>query len=241
MLETSLEKNGAGRSIVVDKNGVIIAGNKTAQVAHEIGIDDIQVVQTSGDKLVVVQRVDLDMEDPEDRRARNLAFADNRVGEVDLSWNPDKMAAFVQTADYADYMKPDELKKILEASGAGQGGGGDSGDDVYTSKITAPIYTPKGEKPEPGSLYDDTKTKALLGNIQKAKLPDDVKAFLIVAAQRHTVIDFGAVAEYYAHADRELQRLMEDSALVIIDFKRAIELGYVALSELVMQRYGKEH
>ncbi len=39
------------------------------------------------------------------------------------------------------------------------------------------------------------------------------------------------IAEYYAHAPAEIQELMEESALVIIDYNNAIRNGYVQLSE----------
>lgn len=60
MLERSLEKFGAARSIVIDKNGVVIAGNKTLAKAGELGIEDAAVIQTNGEKVVAVQRMDLD-------------------------------------------------------------------------------------------------------------------------------------------------------------------------------------
>jgi len=66
MLEHSLSQYGAGRSIVVDKGGVILVGNKTTKVAEELGIP-IRVVQTDGKELVVVQRTDLDLMSDDDR------------------------------------------------------------------------------------------------------------------------------------------------------------------------------
>lgn len=84
----SLEKYGAGRSIVVDKNGVIIGGNKTLEAAQAAGIE-IEVIKTGGDKLVVVQREDLDL--LEDDKARKLAYADNRAGELGLNWHLDQI------------------------------------------------------------------------------------------------------------------------------------------------------
>ena len=83
MLNYSLEQFGAGRSILTDKNGRIIAGNKTAEAAGAIGLDNVIVVKTDGTKLVAVQRTDLDLET--DDEARQLAYADNRVSEVDFS------------------------------------------------------------------------------------------------------------------------------------------------------------
>jgi hypothetical protein len=61
MIENSLRNVGAGRSIVLDKHGKIIAGNKTVENAGAIGLEDVIVVQTDGTKLVAVQRMDLDL------------------------------------------------------------------------------------------------------------------------------------------------------------------------------------
>ena len=74
LLEDSLRKFGAGRSILVDKNGNIIAGNSTTETAAAIGMEDVIVVPTDGKKLVVVQRTDLSLDSPE---GRELALADN--------------------------------------------------------------------------------------------------------------------------------------------------------------------
>jgi len=95
MLEDSLRFYGAGRSILVDKNGKIIAGNKTAEMAGQIGIEDVEVVQTDGNKLIVVQRTDLDMDI--DVRARALGIADNRTGETNLAWNPDALKQLAES------------------------------------------------------------------------------------------------------------------------------------------------
>lgn len=91
-LEDSLRRHGAGRSILVDKHGVTIAGNKTLEVAAELGLA-VREVETDGHELVVVRRTDLDLAtDPE---ARRLALADNRVGQLDLDFDPEQLAADV--------------------------------------------------------------------------------------------------------------------------------------------------
>ena len=115
-------------------------------------------------------------------------------------------------------------------------------DETYSRKIEAPLYTPKGEKPQITDLYDDSRTQALIVEIEASDLPSDEKRLLSIAAQRHTVLNFAKIADYYAHSDPAVQRLMEDSALVIIDFNRAIELGFVQMTEriaeLVRDEYG---
>ena len=55
--------------------------------------------------------------------------------------------------------------------------------------------------------------------------------FLIRAANRHIVFNYKKIAEYYPHATPEVQKLMERSALVIIDINDAIHYGYVDFVE----------
>jgi hypothetical protein len=85
-IETSLQKYGAGRSIVLDRDGNIIAGNHAVEAASSIGMEDVMVVQTNGDKLVAVQRMDLSIDDP---KAKELAIADNRTTQLSLTWDGD--------------------------------------------------------------------------------------------------------------------------------------------------------
>jgi hypothetical protein len=107
----------------------------------------------------------------------------------------------------------------------------ESAESQYTNKITAPIYEPKGEKPPIRDLSDKTKTNELCGEIEKAELPEDVRGFLLTAAQRHTVFNFRNIAEFYCHASADVQHLMERSGLIIIDMDKAIANGFVHLSE----------
>lgn len=114
MLEHSLRQYGAGRSILVDREGRVIAGNKTLERAEELGLGII-VVQTRGDKLVVVQREDLDLLDEANADARHLALADNRVAEVDLTWDATALKALQrQDTDLSAWFFEDELQDILE-------------------------------------------------------------------------------------------------------------------------------
>jgi hypothetical protein len=112
-------------------------------------------------------------------------------------------------------------------------------ESLYTNKIKAPIYQPTGEKPTMGELYNLSKTESLLKEIDLSDLPQDEKNFLSLAAHRHTVFNYEQIAEYYAHADAKTQRLMESSALVIIDFDRAIEGGFVKMSEKIAALFSK--
>lgn len=106
MLTQSLQKLGAGRSVLLDKNGRLIAGNKTAAKFGEMGLEDVIIVQTNGQQLVAVQRTDLDIDSPE---GREMALADNRVGEVNLSWDAGVLAELGQEVDLGQWFTTDEL------------------------------------------------------------------------------------------------------------------------------------
>ena len=110
-LTQSLEKYGAGRSILIDKQGRIIAGNKTAAKFGELGLEDVVVVQTDGKQLVAVQRTDIDLDTPE---GRELAIADNRTSELNLEWDSDALDAMAsQGVDLDQFWKPEELDRLL--------------------------------------------------------------------------------------------------------------------------------
>lgn len=111
----------------------------------------------------------------------------------------------------------------------------------YSRKIVVPIYEPKGMKPEIGELYDDSKYLALLKEIEGAEIPEEDKAFLREAATRHIKINYKMVAEYYSHAPEKVRELMEKNALVIIDFGKAVENGFVYLVEDVARLYEADY
>jgi len=81
----------------------------------------------------------------------------------------------------------------------------------------------------------------LMAEIDATDLPDDEKRFLKAAAARHVVFDFETIANYYAHSSAGCQEQFEKSALVIIDFNKAIENGYAVLSDKISDQYTNEH
>jgi hypothetical protein len=111
----------------------------------------------------------------------------------------------------------------------------------YSSKIESPIYEPKNEKPHIIELYDKSKTHRLIREIDASSLSYDEKMFLIDAARRHNVFNYEKIADYYAHSSKEMQQLMERSALVIVDFDKAIEYGYVQLCDDIRKQYLEEY
>jgi hypothetical protein len=109
-------------------------------------------------------------------------------------------------------------------------------DNPYTKKIQTPIYEPKLKNPpDITELFDDMKTSELIKNIEESDISEAEKNFLILAAQRHNVFKYNLIAEYYAHSSDDMKRLMEESALVIIDYNKAIEYGFTKLNETILE------
>lgn len=83
LVRKSIERLKAGRSILIDKDNNIIAGNKTAAAAGSLGLK-VKVIETDGTELIAVKRTDLDINSKE---GREMALADNRTAQVNLAWD----------------------------------------------------------------------------------------------------------------------------------------------------------
>ena len=116
----------------------------------------------------------------------------------------------------------------------------DSAPKKYTASIGSPLYIPGDQKPHILELCENSRVRSLLNDIDNSTLDLEQKIFLSRAAQRHMVFNYERIADYYAHAEPEMQRLMEASALVIVDIDQAIELGYVSLCKEIRRLHMEE-
>lgn len=89
LLEKSVREHNFGRSILVDKDNNIIAGNGIVETAKKLDKTKIKVVETTGDELVVVKRTDVDINS---KAGREMALADNATSANDLAWNEEELA-----------------------------------------------------------------------------------------------------------------------------------------------------
>ena len=92
-----MRKFGAGRSILLDKNNRIIAGNKTTENCANVGLDDVIIVETDGTKLVAVKRTDIDLDSA---KGREMALADNATSDANLKFNTDLIMQEAQKFDF---------------------------------------------------------------------------------------------------------------------------------------------
>ena len=214
----SLDEFGWQQPIVVDKDGIIIVGHTRYQAAQELGY-----------KKVPVLYADLSPE-----KAKAYRIADNRTNQ-DSDWDLDLLFSEIQDLLKDEYelsslgFDQKELKEILL--------GDQEIDNPYSKKVQVPIYEPKEEKPLLSELFNDEKYRVLVQKIKESELTNEEKEFLILAAGRHVVFNFQKIAEFYAHSAKRIQEFFEDSALVIIDFDKAISNGYIQLAEEIADIY----
>ena len=109
----------------------------------------------------------------------------------------------------------------------------------YTRIIPKIQYSPKmREAPSPFALYNLEKYMDLVKEVRDCKdIGEEEKKFLMYAATRHIVFDYELIAEYYCHASKKVQGLMEKSGLVIIDFDDALENDFVKLTKNLEELY----
>jgi hypothetical protein len=202
LMKHSLQKFGAGRSVLIDKNNRLVAGNKTQETAKEEGIKDVIIVETDGKTLVAVKRTDVDLDTPE---GREMALADNVTAEQNID------------LEYAK-MKDELSKEVLKAW--------DIKAPVKTEtemlskmEYNSCYYEPK-EKPELRleDCVDLTKFDAKIEALKEYDLTDEERKVLRWFAYRFIRIDFESVANFYAfNAREEMKKAIERLRLVLVD------------------------
>ena len=90
LVEKSFRKFGAGRSILIDKNNKIIAGNKSVENAGAIGLEDVEIIESDGTKIIAVKRTDIDLDTPQ---GREMALADNASAKANIVFEAELIEA----------------------------------------------------------------------------------------------------------------------------------------------------
>jgi DNA modification methylase len=157
MVVDALQQVGAARSIVIDEDNVVLAGNGVTEAAAEAGITKVQVVEVDGSTLVAVRRSGLTAE-----QKRALAIFDNRTAEL-AEWNAEQLQADVDTGlSLQPWFSADEQKILL----AGKTG---APKDGLTDPDAVPHERPTSIKP--GDLFNLGSHLLLCGDSTK---PEDV-------------------------------------------------------------------
>lgn len=222
-LEKILVYQGFRSPIVVEEStGLVVCGHARLEAAKRLGMEKVPVDYQeflNEDQLYAHLTADNAIASWADL---DLAAVNEKIGDMGPDFDVDLLGIAGFEIDVAD-------RGIAEPS-----------DNEYTKKIDPPTYEPSEYKPKLEDLTNWDKCNELIDEIKASKLDSKTKRFLTAAAYRHIVFDYSKIADFYAHSSKEMQGLMEASALVIIDFDKAIENNFIRLTEGIREVYLNE-
>lgn len=229
----SIEQNGFYSALVVQKStGHVLVGNHRLKAARALGMTHVpvRIVDVNDHDALDIMLVDNKTSDDAEMDTAALeeiltaiAVRDGEEGLLGTGYGLDELADIVAENDA-------ESPEMLEAAA-----------EKYSQALPTPTYTPHGFKPDIKALMNTAKSEALIEEIMDSGVDDAEKEYLIEAARRHTVFSYEDAAEYYCHASAEMQDLMEKSALVIIDIKKAMEYGFVEFHEAISSLFKEDY
>ena len=227
LLVENIKRFGFTNPLLIDENNIIIAGHGRYEAGLKLGFNEFPCIK---------------VDDLTESEKRALRISDNRVGELaEIDWDNLKeewlnIKEQDKTLEYLTGYNEEELSFLDDEDGSSN-----PDENTYTKKIDVPMYEQQGEQPPLEDLYDTEKYDRLIKLIEESSVSDNIKEFLKLTATRHIKFDYANIAEYYTHTDKETQELMEKLALVIIDFEKAIEEGYIKLREEIISQYLDEY
>lgn len=202
-IANSIKEFGFTQPVIIDKNNCVVAGHGRILGAKKAGLKQVPTVT---------------LEELTEEQIKAYRLVDNKLNESE--WDSVLLAQELE-----------EIKDLnMDLFGFDLAEEIEQEESKYSMEINIPHYEVKGEMPDLSELVDKTKTNELLNNIKASNIPEEIKKFLRLGAYRHLKFNYSKIAEFYAQADKETQELMEQSALVIIDFDDALKNGYVQLS-----------
>ena len=108
LIQESLERYGAARSIVIDEDGRVLAGNGTIEGAKAAGLEDVRVIETDGKELIAIKRTNLS----EDEKV-GLALADNRASDLS-DWDASMLHHLSMEHEIDPWFEPEDLTELMD-------------------------------------------------------------------------------------------------------------------------------
>lgn len=223
-IAASIKEFGWTNPILVDGDNGIIAGHGRIAAARKLGHTQVPVIELA---------------DLTETQKKAYIIADNKLA-LNAGWDNEMLSLeltdLLSEGFALDVLGFDqaELDEIFIPEK-------EDSENIYTQKVDIPTYQPSENKPNVKDLYNDEKAFELIEKIKNAKIPQEEKDFLMLTAGRHVVLNFQLIADYYAHSSKDVQELMEASALVIVDIENAIANGWVNLSKKLDEIYDEDN
>lgn len=138
LIKRSLKEYGIGKSVVVDKDNNIIAGNHVTKKLNEEEAREVHVVESEGDTPIAVMRSDMDATS---QKGKEAALIDNRSGELNLAWDKTMLQEHYGEDILDKYMLHSAKKPKPKPSSTGVGEDGFYTDNFNTIKVIVVKYS----------------------------------------------------------------------------------------------------
>ena len=229
IIKKSLEELGAGRSVVIDSEDCLVAGNGVYEQAQALKMP-VRVVETDGSELVVVKRTDLKTAD---EKRKKLALADNAASDtsefdVDLlreDWEPESLKDWgIFLTDLVDFDKLIEQASSVVATREYSEDTNYNLEQLYRSKISGTI----SDKIERG--------------IADGQIRSEIAEVLRARASQCTVFNFDELIKYYRSKDatETEKELLRRLYLVFVAPKELFESAALKVSTVSNEIYDDE-
>lgn len=202
----SINRFGWQQDVVITSDNVLVIGHGRRLAALKLGCE------------MPYHRIDKEADELTEKDIRELRIADNQTNS-ETGYDFEILSNDISDLSFEgfDFSFQEEVEEAEKE------------DNKYSTETKIPQYEPSGE-PSVVELISTGKVDGMIEEIEASGVSEEEKEFLRIAAYRHAVINFDKVADYYANASAEMQRLMERSALVLIDIDDAIANGYTTLT-----------
>lgn len=231
LISKSLQELGAGRSILIDKDNNIIAGNGIVEAAGQVGLENVKIVETDGTEIIAVKRTDMALDS---EKGREMALADNATANVDLNWDEELVKE--ESEKWGIDMKgwginltwDTDIDEIVEK--ASEGSIKDYDDD--TNYDLSKLYREK---------LNDTIQNKIDKAIKEGKVRKEIADILQVRAKQCVIFNFDQIIKFYRSGDAsaEEKELLERLYLVFLTPKEAIEKGILEIEKTTGEIYDK--
>lgn len=239
----ALHEVGAARSIVIDENNTVLAGNATLKAAAEAGIERVQVVDADGETIIAVRRSGLT-----DDQKRRLALFDNRAAEL-AEWDTARLLEDLNAGlDFSGLWSTEELEALLRATGEETGSGG-------LLPGTDPDAVPEEVETrcQPGDLWELGRHRLIIGDCRDfgtvQRLFGEAKANVVVtsppyASQRAYDEESGfkpilpdEYGEWYRDVQAGILAFLADDGSYFLNIKEHCEDGqrHLYVKDLTLQ------
>jgi len=232
LISKSLQELGAGRSILIDKDNNIIAGNGIVEAAGQVGLENVKIVETDGTEIIAVKRTDMELNS---EKGREMALADNATASADLNWDEELMFSEAEkwNLDLRGWgvnldWDGEELNEIIENSS--EGSIKDYDDDInYDLKK---LYRRRANP----NLLSEIETE-----IEKGSIREEIAEVLRTRAIQCSIFNFDEIIKFYRSDDasEKEKELLEKLYLVFLTPKEALEKGILEINKVTGKIYDK--